>query len=507
MKSNEKSETKSSIPLNSIISTLQNPSKSKTAAELAELMEATQYIDFFSRINKELQHTEFHRICCSYMTLEEYAKGMPIYKLGDTNGAFYYILSGSVCLCLPTKLINILNIPREYIPLVRSLVKSAAEKENIDLLDPEEKNIRKLFLDFIEYDLRIIEDLAICKNRDITDTLTEGESFGIAGLFTDRLRSHNAVAVEKTYTAVLSKANFKKAIAAYNEKKAVDRIDFLHKLPLFSTWSRLSLAKILDYFNAFTYFRNQKIFREGDPADSVVFIMSGEVKLTKSQIKSKSLIETEGFSVNPASSIPLRIGKARQLVVTSQLQLVVKGKNQIIGMDDMGLELKPRSYTCVCHTSRADVLILKRQIFLDRVSRPEVIPYINNKKSTESLWLNERVQEIKSVDRAIVTGPITLDKPSKKKNSLKLRLSTPSILLYKTRQHIVERASSTKPTYRVRKGSFDLRRKPESAPSSPKKLEVKRLPPPNFLLSFRKKRYSEQAHETFLLTSLKNKSR
>lgn len=494
MKSNEKPETKSSIPLTSIISTLQNPSKSKTATELAELMEVTQYIDFFSRINKELQHTDFHRICCSYMTLEEYAKGMPIYKLGDMNGAFYYILSGSVCLCLPTKLINILNIPREYIPLVRSLVKSAAEKENLDILDPEEKNIRKLFLDYIEYDLRIIEDLAICKNRDITDTLTEGESFGISGLFTDRLRSHNAVALEKTYIAVLSKGNFKKAIATYNEKKIADRIDFLHKLPLFSTWSRLSLAKILDHFTACTYFRNQKIFKEGDPADSVVFIMSGEVKLTKSQVKCKSLIETEGFSVNPTSSLPLRMGKARKLQVTSQLQLVVKCKNQIIGMDDMGLELKPRSYTCVCHTSKADVLLLKRQIFLDRISRPEAISYINNKKSIESLWLNERVQDIKSIDRSLIKGPITLDKPSKKKKTLKLRLSVPSMLTYKTRQHIVERASSTKPSYRTRKGSFDLRAKPETAPSSPKKLEIKRLPPPNFLLSYRKKRYNEHAH-------------
>lgn len=505
MKSNDKTHTKSSIPLNSIISVLQNPSKSKAGTEMGEIMEITHYIDFFSRINKELQNTDFHRICCSHMTVEEYAKGMPIYKIGDTNSAFYFILSGSVSIGMPTKLINILSIPREYVPLVRNIVKSASEKENLEALDILEQNIRKLFLDYIEQDLRIIEDLAVCKNRDISDTLTERECFNIVGLFTDRLRSHNAIAAEKTIVAVLSKSSFKKAVSAYNDKRVSDRIDFLHKLPLFSTWSRISLAKILEQFTSNTFYRNQKIFSEGDLADSVIFIMSGEVKLTKSQVTSKSLIEIGEFSSNPSSSSPLRLGKARKLVLTSQLQLVVKGKNQIIGIDDMGEDLKPRSYTCICHTSRADVLILNRKVFMERVSRPEIMPYINNKKSTENLWLNERVEEIKSIDRFIGSVTAVLEKPMKKK--FKLRLGSPPVLLFRNKKHVEERACSSKPTSRIRKNSFDYRQKPETAPCSPKKMEVKRLPPPNFLMSYRKKRYSEHMQDTFLLTHVKNKSR
>lgn len=506
MKPNEQSIEKPKIPLQSIINTLQISSKSRSPSELAEIMEITQHCDFFRRINKEFQNLEFQKICCANMTVEEYAKGMPIYKLGDQNTSFYYILSGTVSICLPTKLVNTVSIPREYIPLIRNLVKSASDNTFIDLIDSDEFNIRKLFLDFLQRDLKIIEDLAICKCRDITDKLTDGETFGISGLFTERLRSHNVIALSKTYVAVLAKSAFKKTLANYKDKRISDKLDFLHKLPLFCTWSRVTLARILDNFIPVTYLRNQKIFVEGDPADSVIFVVQGEVKLTKSSVKCTSLIEPQDALSSPKNSSPLRLGIARKLLKSRQMELVVKGKNQIIGIDDMCEDIKLRSYSCIVYSFRADILVLSRQVFLDRVSRADIIPYINSKKNSESLWLSERVEEIRATDRILIKTSALLDIKPKRKISLQLRNDSPTTLLSSTRYFTEKRAKSTKPTSRTRKRSFDLRSKPDMLMNSPRKLEVKRLPPPNFLLFFRKKRYSKQ-QESFLMNNARTKSR
>ncbi|OMJ93782.1 hypothetical protein SteCoe_3231 [Stentor coeruleus] len=451
MKSNDKSTEKPKIPLQSIINTLQNPTKFRSPSELAEIMEVIQHCDFFRRINKELQNLDFLKICCANMTVEEYAKGMPIYKLGDQNSSFYYILSGTVSICLPAKLINTTSIPREYIPLIRNLVKSVSDNIPIELIDPDEFIIRKLFLDFIQRDLKIIEDLSICQCRDITDKLTDGETFGISGLFTERLRSHNTIALSKTYVAVLTKSAFKKALNNYKDKKIADKLDFLHKLPLFCSWSMVTLARILDNFVSVSYFRNQKIFVEGDPADSVIFIVQGEVKLTKSSVRCTSLIEPQDLLSSSNNSSPLRLGKARKLLKSRQMQLVVKGKYQVIGMDDMCEDMKFRNYSCIVYSSRADVLILSRQVYLDRVSRADIIPYINSKKKYESLWLSERVEEIKATDRILIKTSALDDIKPKRKISLQLRNESPVTLFNNTRYNTEERAKSTKPTSRTRK--------------------------------------------------------
>ena len=130
---------------------------------------------------------------------------------------------------------NITAIPREYQQIVKALKNSAYIKEELERMDSVEKHVRNFFMDLLEKDSRLIEDTSECKGIDIIEIINPGESFGITGILTERLRSHNAIANEKVCLAVITRQNFKKIAVAYVEKKMNDRIDFLHNLYLFST--------------------------------------------------------------------------------------------------------------------------------------------------------------------------------------------------------------------------------------------------------------------------------
>jgi CRP-like cAMP-binding protein len=479
-------------------------------------MEATRESEFFKRILKELHSTDLHRICCMNMTLEEASKQSSIYSIGDSSQCLYIVLNASVVLDIPKRLKTSISIPKEFQPTIKSL-KQAVTSESFSHLDTDEQSLKSLFDDLISWDSKIIEDLHMCRNRDMSETINPGESFGILGVFSDRPRSHSAVASDKTFLAVLTRAGLKKSLQSYNEKKINDRIEFLHNLPLFAAWSRVSISKFLDLISHATYKASQKVFKEGENADFAIFVMSGEVKLTKAQITNKRVIESAEFVSSPAG--PLRLGKAREMIVSNQLQLVVKGKNAIIGFDDLTSKALIRTYSCFCYSSRAEVLVVPKQVFIDRVNRPENLNYIKAKTSSENLWLNERVKEINSADLNIGrivdnsqrehfeevlslqegTGSL---KPRPKTNASRARFNNSQIVVRRNSMTDHRVLSPPSTTFHKHRNSFAISKPLKPVPKRP----LSRLPPPNFLSSFRKKKYGEPLDPPFFTYCNFNKS-
>lgn len=461
---------------NSIIA-LQTKPRLRTLVEISDLCDLTQSSDFFSTISKHYQSDDFQKVACTYMTFEEIAKGSEIFQIGDPSTSMYIILQGSVTLKLPSKLMNNISVPKEFQAIIKGL-KAFPKRKESEIEEGEEEVIRKAFVASIEKDLKLVESIAECKAHNITEVLSNGESFGVVGMLTGRPRSHNAVANEKVALAVISKSVFKTIVSAYLEKKHYDRIDFLHGISLFSTWSRAAISKLLESFTTITYHRNQKVFKEGEEAGFLIFIMSGELKLTKIQCLAN---EAE----RPLSSeiAPLRNGKVKKTGKLQEMQLVVKGKNQIIGIDNIGENLRP--YSCYCDSSRCEVLTIPRQIFVEKVSRPENSAYLNSKKINERVWLNERITEIKKAEYKFER-----ENYEKKENRISRKNESPPIV-FKYRDATAERLLTARIVAHTRRFSSDSKRKSYTLPQTPKKEKIKRLPPPNFLISYRKKRLEE----------------
>ena len=433
-----------------------------------------------------------------HLTLEETSKLSPVYSIGEEASCLYILLSSSVVLDVPKRLKTSISVPKEFQSTVKSL-KQATLNESFAHLDPDELALKSLFDDLLSWDSKIIDDIYLCRNRDLSETINPGESFGTLGVFSKRPRSLTAVATDKAYSAVLTQTALKKSLLIYNEKKLNDRIEFLLSLPLFSSWSRVSVSKFLDLLVQSTFKCSQKIFKEGEPTEFAVFVMSGEVKLTKAQVTNKKLIESGEFVSSPAG--PLRLGKARELVMLNQLQLVVKGRNAIIGFDDLISKLQTRTYSCYCYSTRAEVLIVPKQVFVDRINRPENLNYIKAKTSSESCWINERVKEINDTDLKIMRKN-EQEAARPKTNMQKVRIDTQRIVV--RRNTMLDNRIFSPPSSKRKQHRNSCVVK-EPAKTSCKRT-LNRLPPPNFLQSFRKKKYGEPLDPPFFTYCTFNKS-
>jgi CRP-like cAMP-binding protein len=85
------------------------------------------------------------------------------------------------------------------------------------------------------------------------------------------------------------------------------RIDFLNKYSFFSNFSRNAQVKLASRIKEVAYSFNQRVYLEGDDADYIYFIKSGQFEVTKDiyikQSEKGSKIGFRRIVVNPSESI------------------------------------------------------------------------------------------------------------------------------------------------------------------------------------------------------------
>jgi hypothetical protein len=80
---------------------------------------------------------------------------------------------------------------------------------------------------------------------------------------------------------VLSKFDYNKVIGKIERRAYNDKINFLRDIPVFSLLTRTSLGKMTYYFETKSCIRDSILYKEGDVAEFVYIIKSGEFEATK----------------------------------------------------------------------------------------------------------------------------------------------------------------------------------------------------------------------------------
>lgn len=80
---------------------------------------------------------------------------------------------------------------------------------------------------------------------------------------------------------VLSKVDYVKVIGKIERRAYNEKINFLRNIPVFSLLTRTSLGKMTYYFESKTCIRDGILYKEGDLAEYVYIIKSGEFEATK----------------------------------------------------------------------------------------------------------------------------------------------------------------------------------------------------------------------------------
>lgn len=118
-------------------------------------------------------------------------------------------------------------------------------------------------------------------------TMGAGKSFGELALQKGRsTRAARIVWKSRCEFAWMSKTDYKKVLQKITEKLVNDLIDFFLSIPLFSSWSRIFLAKLMHKIDKKSWIKNQTVIKEGDPITEIYIIQNGEFEvLSKFQQK------------------------------------------------------------------------------------------------------------------------------------------------------------------------------------------------------------------------------
>ncbi|CAG9311608.1 RAPGEFL1 [Blepharisma stoltei] len=433
---------------------LQISPKLRSEEDIAYLMALTSKIDFFRKITEEQKSSEIHKACCQVMTFEKHNPGHLIVNFGEKGSNFYIVLKGSASVNIPRKkkvtislrdletdklkkIISMLHKEEDDISEIKfdpqkrrrrggriynavdliSLNSAMQEKENEES-DNQQLNelykINDLFQDKLDEEKAIILDFLSKQNPEArvveieTEDLTkasiinEGGSFGESALISNKPRAATLIAEEKIILGVISKPSFKKIVENLAEKKLNEVLEFLQASGMFSNWSKIALYKLGPYFSRILYKKNQFVYKEGEPANTVYFVKSGEFKITKIHSELKGVVDTSSLETknNRISSSVLRLGQMRKIGILKQLQLVIKGKNEIIGMEEVMENSDKRIHSCQCWSDEGELLCISRDKLSNGITSPDTWAQLRDKHSANNAFFKERVIQLIKIEEA-----------------------------------------------------------------------------------------------------------
>lgn len=234
-----------------------------------------------------------------------------------------------------------------------------------------------------------------CKGQDglydAIGLLGKGASFGELALTKNMPRAARIVCKDETHFATLHKQDFKAILGTITEQALNSRVNFLQGLPLFSFWTKKSLMKLSYYFRELRLVRKQVVFAEGESGDDLFFIKQGEFQLSK---------------IIQHSSVKGNLKKACKVLYNAHIALL--GENEFFGDDD-AIENRPRSTTCVCHSSVGVLLVIAKEPFFQRLNAKDITTYLKTRNEAKRFTRSKRLENFSAL---MTKGRLELESPN-----------------------------------------------------------------------------------------------
>ena len=338
--------TESDFKLSHIIKILSTPPSQRTQAAIKILIQQTESLSIFNQMTEE-QEEQMFKECCQVLRYKFIPMGFFVFNTGDKGDYFYLILDGLVS-------ISIQNDDKDL--------------EQVCLLGP-------------------------------------GGTFGELALIKDQPRLASIQCLKDTHFATLCKSDYMRVLGHLSSKKLEEMISFFVSLPTFSGWSKRSLIKLSYYFRTVKFKRNQVIFLEGDPAESVYIVKKGEVEISK-QINVKRPF-TRKFG-NDGRVLP----ELKKSDFHMKAKISIEGVGEIIGDDDVAKDFN-RSFTCICYSTNAELLEISKADFKKRIRAEESLAQLSSRLQVKETHVNSALSMYKKIKKPAALAGINDDRPGK----------------------------------------------------------------------------------------------
>jgi len=340
----------------------------RTPDQIDRIQQVIQNCKFF----KSIENDSFTKELCQFLTLELFEPYERVASFGDILEKCYIVLYGGLNVLVP-ELNSPMSISQKQVKetLIRQttiLRKNTLDSSALKDLIPKLKasfcirvNTRR---NSIKTDTNFIRKLSKLSEFKVSSSLTPGDSFGDY-IFT----SHdpcNSYTESKTLTicAVLTKEDYFKAFDLEEDRKNHEKSEFLHKIPIFVNSTKASLVKLAACFQVLKYTKNQMVYREDLPTDTIYFIESGDFQVSKCQdtIRKKIIEVPTGFLSNQKSL--LKIENARDIKHSHQIQVAIRGRYEVLGYDEVFNKHSLRNHSCKCISVNGVLYAIKVEVFL-----------------------------------------------------------------------------------------------------------------------------------------------
>ncbi|OMJ67846.1 hypothetical protein SteCoe_34895 [Stentor coeruleus] len=298
---------------------LKTNSSIRTENQIHKIMSYMSSLSFFKNIIIPMGDDVMHKVC-GVMDYECFDQDQFICNKGELGGKFYVILKG----------------------IVKVLVSSTIN-------------------DISEYE---------------TCQLKEGVGFGEFSLLHNQPRIASIQCLTKTEVATLTKENYLNIIGKAESKRMEDQIRFLKSFSIFKKWSKGNIMKISYFFKEKTYTRKTVIFHEGDNANEIILIKTGELEISKS-------IQT------PTKN---RISLMRTFSRPQSANLALLGPGQMVG--DEILNSDKHLYTCTVYSLSATILVMNKKDFIAHVTSEDIQDLLISENETKEKIRNFRMRSL-----------------------------------------------------------------------------------------------------------------
>lgn len=170
-------------------------------------------------------------------------------------------------------------------------------------------------------------------NLQVIAEVTTGGSFGELAIIDSALRPRTATikAKEECHLLVLERKAFSKILGAEEKRKLEDTVEFFAANPVFKAWSTFALKSWGYIFRMqYSYLRNAVLYREGDRADDIYLIKSGEVLCTKVVTMHKRTKGDESLVLDDEDQV---VSVAKASTVKS-VEIAIFGPGELFGEEE-----------------------------------------------------------------------------------------------------------------------------------------------------------------------------
>ena len=321
------------------------PSQDRSQEDLEKIMKITENSNFLKNLGDENNSDRIRWECCRAMRFEVYERGEMVFNFGDIGDRFYTIIQGKVTVLVPSKTIKKISSTREGI--VRSLERHTTIRSKHKMGKSDEEKDEEMYGSFkniarqkTEADFDFLDNIGEIEEMNEVKVLKNGDFFGEVALLSNKPRSATVRCETFCCFAVLSRKDYKNILSSNIETSIRERIDFLKNLPIFKKLSPASLRNLSYFITETTYKKNQIVYTENSSIDNVYLIKSGEFSF-----KVKEHINSSRYQ---GSATLLKLSMMKKNTKIVDLQVVVKGKNEIFGHEEMAAECTSRLQTSIC---------------------------------------------------------------------------------------------------------------------------------------------------------------